>query len=125
METVRRITERGGRHFRDGGSAWTISNQTAVVVKYDNNSGTLANLTASYYVKHSLFVVGDGATEKYFLVIGQAEYSTLLAAQQADIPVVPDYFTDAVTLIANIIVQQGNANIVEIQDARPRIGFKP
>lgn len=99
-----------------------LSGQTVIdkIVPTD----ALDNIPNNKYVKHALFVVSDGAEEKYFLVLSQAHYDTILAAQQADIPTPPSYFNDSVALIANIIIQQGFANIVEIQDARPRIGFK-
>ena len=35
-----------------------------------------------------------------------------------------DINVDGITLIANIIMQQGNNTIVSIQDARPIIGFR-
>ena len=77
-----------------------------------------------YYVKHSLYLIGSGINEKYYLVYGQNEYNTLLAAQQGNIPSVPSYFRGSMTLIAGIIVQQGNPNIVQIIDERPTIGFR-
>lgn len=87
-------------------------------------NGGLVNLTAGYYTKHTLYIGGDGTNEQYGLIPGQAEYLTLLLAQQAALPTPPPVFIDNITPIAAIIVQQGTANIVEIVDIRPRIGFQ-
>lgn len=100
---------------------------TIIKVKWDNTIdpySTLVDPTAGYYLKHTLYVVGEGANEKYFLVYSQAQYATLLIAEGASIPIPPPEISNSVCLIASIIVQQGNANIVEIRDERPRIGFK-
>lgn len=112
-------------YYQDGLGDWTKTTTSAVRNdKYDDGSGTLIAIPNNKYVKHSLFVVADGTEEKYFLVLSQAHYDTILEAQQAGIPTPPSYFNDGVALIANIIIQESFANIVEIQDARPRIGFK-
>jgi hypothetical protein len=112
-------------YYQDGLGDWTKTTVSAVRNdKYDVGTGTLVAIPNNKYVKHSLFVVADGTEEKYLLVVSQAHYDTILEAQQADIPSVPSYFNDGVALVANIIIQEGFANIVEIQDARPRIGFK-
>jgi len=114
-----------GYHYRDGVGGYLHGTQNTVDnAQYDNNSGTLVALTAGYYAKHSFYIIGDGADEKYHLVYSQAEYSDLTLAQQGNIPTPPPEFTDGVTLIASIIVHQGTANIVEIRDDRPVIGFK-
>lgn len=112
------------RFYNTGGSSFNISSTNLVNHTQYNTGGALVALTASYYVKHSLYVVGDSVDEQYFLVIGDAQYSSLLATQQANLSLPPTYFRDAVTLIASIIVQQGAANITQVIDQRPIIGFK-
>ena len=92
--------------------------------QYNNTATGLASLTASYFTKHILYVAGDGANEQYQLVYGQAQYSTLVLAELALLATPPPIFSDIITPIAAIIVQQGVANIVEIVDIRPRIGFQ-
>lgn len=92
---------------------------------YDNGSGTLQPLTASYYAKHAIYLVGQGANERYFLVYSQAQYASLVIAQGADNPTPPSSFTDSVVIIASIIVQQGTSSIAQILDQRPRVGFAP
>jgi hypothetical protein len=113
--------------FRDGASSWNkIASQTLVPNdKYDDNSGTLANVTASYFTKHLLLLVGDGTFEDFFLVTSQAEYAALLDAENADLPLVPNFFSDPVVRVASIICQQGVNSIAQIRDERPRIGFSP
>jgi hypothetical protein len=98
-----------------------------VVNNTDWDDGTdLVPLTAGFYAKHSLYVSGDGPNEIYILVISQAEYPDLVTAEAADIPLPPATFDGGnIVLLANIIVQEGNNSIVEIQDARPIIGFRP
>lgn len=100
-----------------------IASQTTVPnTSYDNNSGTLQPLTASYYAKHLLCLLG-GPSEVYALVYAQAEYSSQGAAEAAGLPVTPSFITDAFVRVVSIVVQQGNTNIVSFIDERPRIGF--
>ena len=106
------------------GSSWIISVTSSVDHTHYAGTSSLIGLSSSYYVKHSLYIVGAADTEKYFLVYGQNQYDLLLDAQNANIPTPPNYFTEGVALIAGIIVQQGTASIVEIRDQRPVIGFK-
>lgn len=96
----------------------TISNSL-----YDDGSGTLAAIPAGQFAKHTLYVIGDTGFQKWFVEYSQATYLTLAAAEDAPIPSVPSYINDAVVRIASIIVQQGQVNIQQILDIRPRIGF--
>ena len=92
---------------------------------WDNGSGTLQPLTSGYYAKHSLYTVGQGIYETYILFISQSQYSTLLLAQQAGLPSTSPDIIHSVTLIADIIILQGASNTAEMDNQRPRIGFKP
>lgn len=113
------------QYYRNGtGSTWVTSAASIVNnTQYDNN-GTLTALTTSYYTKHTLYVVGDGAYENYFLVLGQNEYLSLIQTENALLPTPPTYFTDSVTPIANIYIQEGTTGITQIEDIRPIIGFR-
>ena len=113
------------RSYRPSGSGGWVITDTSIVdnVNYTGTS-SLIGLSASYYAKHSLYIIGDNAEEKYFLVYAQDQHAILLDAENANVPSPPSYFTEGVTLIAGIIVQQGTASIVEIIDQRPVIGFK-
>jgi hypothetical protein len=112
--------------YKNGSGGFTISRNQQVLPNstYDNGSGTLVSATAGYYMKFALYVVGDGANEKYFIVHPQEQHLTQLAAEQGSIPIAPSYFDASITLIASIVVQQGNSSIVSIFDNRPTLSFK-
>ena len=112
------------QYIRNGSSGWVTSATTFVSVGYDNNTGTLSPLPSSAYTKHTLYVVGDGLYEKYFLVLGQNYYTTLVEAEGALLPTPPTFFTDSVSQIANIYIRQGTTGITQVEDIRPVIGFK-
>lgn len=112
------------QYIRNGSSGWVTSATTYVAVGYDDNSGTLSPLPLSAYTKHTLYVVGDGSYEKYFLVLGQNYYNTLVEAEGALLPTPPTFFTDSVAQIANIYIRQGTTGITQVEDIRPVIGFK-
>jgi phage-related tail fiber protein len=89
---------------------------------YDNMT-ELVPLAAGTFTKHSLYVVGDGTEESYVLIPGQTQFATQIEAEEGLLPI-PPRLPDNVAMIAAIIVQQGQPNIMVIQDARPVIGFK-
>jgi len=111
-------------YYRDGLSGWTTSATTEVINGYDDNSGTISPLPLSAFTKHTLYVIGEGVNEQYFLVLGQNQYPSLVQTENAFLPTPPTYFDDSVTQIASIYIQQGVSNIVQIEDIRPVIGFK-
>ncbi len=115
-----------GAFYRNGvGGFNKIASQSLVSnTQYDDGSGTLASLTAGYYARHTLYVVGDGSKEEYFLIYSQDEYASLVEAEGADLPVVPTKIREGVVSVASIIVQQGNPNIVEFLDIRPTVAFR-
>ena len=108
----------------DNSGGWVISSTNSVDNSYYAGIGSLIPLSTGYFTKHSLYLVGDNGEERYFMVYDTAEHIDLLSAQVANLPTPPTYFTDAVALIAGIIVQQGTSSIVEIRDQRPVIGFR-
>ena len=111
--------------YRDGSGGFESDNGvTAVPVKYDDDSGVLQDLSAGYYVKHLLILVGNGDNEFYNLVIGQEQFSDLTLVEQADLPILPSNFDESYVKIASIIVREGESNIVQIRDERPRVGFR-
>lgn len=110
-----------------GGTTIIPTQNTVDSSHYDNGSGTLQNLTASYFAKHSLYALGEAsggnANEKYFVVISQQQYSALTLAEQGSLPSPPNFLIGgAASLIASIVVQQGAGAIIEILDERPFIG---
>ncbi len=110
--------------YRDGFGGWIISSTTSVTGQYDNDSGSLITMSASYYTKHTLYVVGEGVDERYLLVVGQTQYLNLVDAEDAALPTPPSYFEDGVAAIASIYVQEGTLGILQIEDIRPVLGFK-
>lgn len=126
-----RYTPTGGtaqtftQYYKDGlGGFNRSSTDTVNSTQYDDGSGTLQSLTAGYYTAHTLYINCDDADEKYFLVLGQSEYSALAAIESSPLPSPPSWLKDAVTPIARIVVQEGAANIDSILDIRPILGFK-
>jgi len=107
------------RYYQDSVSTYAIEyTQTLVPNALINTGFALVAMTATFYAKHLLLIVGDGTNEKYFLVYAQSEYATLLAAETAPLPSIPTYFDENVTTIASIIVQQGAANIIQVLSER-------
>ena len=112
------------QYYRNGSGGWNISATTLVNNTQFDNNGTLSGLTSSAYTKHTLYLVGEGVNEQYFLVLGQNQYQTLVETENALLPEPPSYFTDSVVQIANIYIQQGLTGITAIEDIRPVVGFK-
>jgi hypothetical protein len=110
--------------YRDGSGGWVINSTSSVTSNYDMNSGSLVGMSASYFTKHVLYVVGDGFDEKYLLVVGQTQYLNLVDAESDGLPTPPTYFEDSVTPISAIYVRQGDVVIYQVEDIRPVIGFK-
>ena len=111
--------------YRGTGGTWIYNNGTGIDNShYDDGSGTLANMSGGYYAKPSLYTVGQGIYETYILFYPQAQYSALVTAELASLPVTSPDIINSVTLIATPIVQQGALHITEILDERPRVGFK-
>lgn len=111
--------QNGSGGFTSLGMQDTVSN-----TQYDDGSGSLVSIPGSNYARHHLYVVGDGGNEKWFLVYAQATYPTLGGAQNAALPVIPTFLSDAVVRVAGIIVRAGDANITSPTiDLRPRLGF--
>lgn len=98
-----------------------IRNQTIVPNdKYDDGSGTLQNLTSSYYSKHTLLL--SGSDNKYILVYGQFEDSSSSVAQNHALSEEPSFVKDSFVRICSLVVLE-NSNSITVIDERPRIGF--
>jgi hypothetical protein len=107
-------------YYRNGAN-WSIqANQNTCPLFYDDNSGTLQALSTNHYTNHVLYLVGHGSLERYFLVIGQNEFNSLVLVENADLPTPPSFFNQSCLPIAKIIVRNGTANIIQIDDLRPR-----
>jgi len=113
------------QYYRDGTSTFQTLSTTLVNNTQYNNGNSLLSLGTGKFAKHSLYVCGEFPLEQYFLVLAQAQYDTLAEAQEAAIPTPPTAFVDGVVLLAAIYVEEGAADIVLIEDARPIIGYRP
>ena len=118
------LTRSWRTHYRDGIGGFSIINGVSLIdnALYDDGSGTLASVSAGQFKKDWVFVNGEGADEKYHLIVGQGQFSSQLLAEESSFPVVPGTFTDGLIRIASIITQQGVGNVISIGDERPRVG---
>lgn len=87
----------------------------------DTTAGTLTAITPTFYAKHSVYTVGDGVNEQYFVVYAQSQNVSLAVVEQEPLSLPPNYFIDGVSLIASIVVQGGTTNFVEVRDERPTL----
>lgn len=98
----------------------------ANMLQVDNTSYddgvNLSPLTTGYYNKHVLYTCGDGDLVKFKFAFGTGNYAGLEEAIAAPLTnlLIP---SDGSPPLAAVIVQQGNNNIVQIIDIRPRVGF--
>jgi hypothetical protein len=106
------------------GSGFNTTSTTTVPSNVYNSGSSLIPMSSSYFTKHSLYVVGQGIEEQYFLVVGQNQFATLVETEGANLPLPPTFFSDGVVSIASVYVQSGSSNIIQIEDIRPVIGFK-
>ena len=99
----------------------SVSGQTAVSsLKWDDGSGTLANITVGRYVKHTLYLISSpSGVATYALVYGQEEFTTSVDAEVGNVPTPPGYFLDAIVPIASFVVLQGATSFTTILSERP------
>ena len=114
------------QYYQSGSGAfgWNKSSTSTVLSNTYNSGSALIAMSSSYFTKHTLYTVGKGPDEEYFLVVGQNQYATLVETENANLPTPPTYFSDGVVSLSSIYVQSGSANIIQIQDIRPIIGFR-
>lgn len=97
-------------YYSNGLGGWTeVVAQTQIDnLNYDDGSGTLAALTASYYGVHWVYLkMGTNKVETYVLY-GVGDYATLADAQAETQPAeLPGALGDLGVLIGRIIIQQG------------------
>lgn len=94
--------------YSDGGTWYTFGSSNLVPNDfYDDGSGTLAAIPAGEWVKHAVYIVGDGADEQYFLQYATDTYATDVLATAADLPVPPSYVFGSVVRIGSLVIQEG------------------
>jgi hypothetical protein len=110
--------------YYQSASVWARYTSSVVPNNVYTSGSALVPMSASYYTKHTVYLVGDGADEEYFLIVNNNQYATLVETEGASLPTTPTYFNDGVVPLAAVYVQSGSANITQIQDIRPIIGFR-
>lgn len=108
--------------YRNGSGGWTkVTGQTSLdVTKYDDGSGTLANLTAGYYKGDLAFLMHNASGTEIHVVYAQEQQA--LSTNVLNNPVAPDLLTGDGLRLARMVVQQGGNDILTIYDQRPKIG---
>lgn len=102
-------------YYRDGGGGWTkVSALTQWPNnQYDDNSGTLANLTASNFGVLWWYLELDG---ELVMVYGQGDYATQQAAEAATAPAtLPERLNCGAKLIGRYIFGQGASTTTSIE----------
>lgn len=90
--------------------------------QYDNGT-QMVPMPAGTFGKHTLYSFGNGDAVSFIIGHANQPFATLEEAIGGPNP--PEYIpTDGTPMIACIITQQGNPNIVQILDTRPRMSFK-
>ena len=98
--------DRFDTYHRDGGVGWTLTADVRAwpMAKYDDNSGTLADLTASYYSILWFYIETDG---HLVMLYGQGEYAALADALTVEAPTTLPGRIDATgTAVGHIVFQK-------------------
>jgi hypothetical protein len=104
---------------------WVKATETQASNSQWDDGTDLDSLPTDHYVAHSLYVVGDGADERYILVYGQTHHETQVEAEDAALPAPPPWITDGVALIASVVAQEGASQLASIIQRHPIIGARP
>ena len=108
--------------YYGGGTVVPAFSVLSTPLQYDN-AGTLTTLLITQFVKHAVYVVNDGATERYLFVFAQQTFASQVLAEAGALPIVPSFFTGNVAGVASVVVQGLGAGYLSIQDIRPRPAF--
>jgi hypothetical protein len=108
--------------YRDGSGGWTfIPSSTDInVTQYDDGTGTLATMTASYYRRDALFTNHHDGGTQYQVVLGQAQYAQVNDAISD--PVSPEVLLSDSCRLASIRIQKSATTLGTVWDTRPRLG---
>lgn len=104
-------------YYRDGVGGWTEVADSKQIdnTKYDDGTGTLANLTTGYYrVDWIYMLVADQLNSSLAVVYGSTEHADLIAAQAEGVltNIPPELRGLNVVLLGKVIVQQGASSLV-------------
>jgi len=100
-------------YYSDGGTGWnTASVQQIDNQYYDNDSGTLASLTADYKTCRYIYIDPDGHV---YMVYGTSQYSKLADAIEEEAPTsLPDMLGNIGMLVGKVIVKEGETNFKRV-----------
>ena len=101
-------------------TGWDIEFAQDIIPQfYDDGSGTPVAIPFGKWVKHVIYIVGDGVNEKYLFVYAQQFYNLEIDAINAPLPTPPSSFVKGVTTIASFVVDDSGGNIKDILSERP------
>jgi len=102
-------------YYRNGLGGWTkvANSKTVSNSQYDDGTGTLASLGSNKYMNNWVYLLNDGPSS-LAIQYGQAQYSSLSAAQAGTIPTPPPICSSIGVLIGRIITQQGTATPADV-----------
>ena len=100
--------------YRNGSGGWTaVDTQSAINNLYwDDNTGTLNDLTANRYGVHWVYAVHDSSIH---VVYGQGDYTLTLATEATPPSSIPGLLAAYSTLIGKIIVQKSSAVLYSVE----------
>lgn len=103
-------------YFYGTNGANEVASQTSLSDTQYDSSGTLTNLTASYYKADTVFLTSDGRVS---VVYGTAEYATQTDAEEAPQANMPTFIEESAIPLANVVLQE-SSGIISVVDLRPQ-----
>jgi len=107
-------TDRFTYWYRDGAGDWTSVATQSVIdnTNWDDNTGTLNELTANRYGVHWVYVVHNSTIH---VVYGQSDYTLANATEATPPSSIPGLLAAYSTLIGKIIVQKGDVVFYSVE----------
>ncbi len=90
--------------------------------RYDDGTDLVA-LGVGNWVKHALYVLNDGADEKYLFIYGQTEFASQSAAENGALPLQPAFVGENLAGVSAFVLGDASTDWVTIQDIRPTLAF--
>ena len=100
-------------YYSDGGTGWNAASVQQIDNQYyDDDSGTLASLTADYKTCRYIYIDPDGHV---YMVYGTSQYSKLADAIEEEAPsYLPDLLGNIGMLVGKVIVKEGETNFKRV-----------
>ena len=90
--------------------------------RYDDGTDLVA-LGSGKWVKHALYVLNDGADEKYLFIYGQTEFASQGAAENGALPLQPTFVGENLAAVSGLVLGDTSTDWVTVQDIRPTLQF--